>query len=86
MLQGTKKTEKGYICVACGEVVAKNVEDIPNYCPSCGAPLKLNSIIEHKKVLREEKLALVEKIETWNKEGASFSKIMENIKFEINNL
>lgn len=86
MLQGTKNTDKGYICVSCNEVIAQNVEDITNYCSNCGAPLKLNSIIESKKASREEKLALIEKIETWNKEGAAFSKIIENIKFDINNL
>lgn len=86
MLQGTKNTGKGYICAACETLISPTIEDITNFCSNCGNPLKLKSIIETKKMLIEEKLAIVDKIEDMHKDNVSFSKIIENIKFEINNL
>ena len=71
-MKGTTKTNEGYICVACNTVVSNLVDTIPNFCPNCATPLKVEAVIKERTKLKEVGLEVVEMFENYKNSGFSF--------------
>lgn len=83
MLQGANATQKGYVCLSCNNIVAEFVEDLPNYCPHCGAPLQLSTMAQKEKQTRQTMEKVVEMFEKQDNGKTTLTQAISIVKQDI---